>query len=264
MRLQKKLHDALIINHCNKIKRKLTQSRKRRRRFAKSTSSERKRCWFKDFCAKINKTTFNEHMSSNKILKKMLHKKWKNVWSEYQASSEQRACVALSFQCFKKRLKLHENMTKIENNLVTQMRIERIDLTKYFFHRRVLIVSTSICSCDWFKQFLKHIVLFCSAYNDIRESMLHVVETHNFRQFLDESKCLKIVTRWLMKTDLLTQFSLAIECLEWFRSIKWVKRVHKTSSNVHIISFWRRLLVETKTRTQMKIFISQKIFLLHK
>ncbi len=43
MRFQKKSHDALIISHCDKIKRKLTQSRKRRRRFADFTSSERKR-----------------------------------------------------------------------------------------------------------------------------------------------------------------------------------------------------------------------------
>ncbi len=43
MRFQKKSHDALIINHCDKIKRKLTQSRERRRRLADFTSSERKR-----------------------------------------------------------------------------------------------------------------------------------------------------------------------------------------------------------------------------
>jgi hypothetical protein len=43
MRLQKKSHDALIISHCDKIKRKFTQSKKRRRRFADSTSSKRKR-----------------------------------------------------------------------------------------------------------------------------------------------------------------------------------------------------------------------------
>ncbi len=42
MRLQKEFQDTLIIDHCNKIKRKLTQSRSRRRRFADFTSNERK------------------------------------------------------------------------------------------------------------------------------------------------------------------------------------------------------------------------------
>ncbi len=79
MRLQKKSHDALIINHCDKIKRKFTQSRERRRRLAKFTSSERKRFWFKNFCAKINEMTLNEHVSTDRKFKKTLHKKWKNV-----------------------------------------------------------------------------------------------------------------------------------------------------------------------------------------
>ncbi len=163
----------------------------------------------------------------------------------------------------KKRLKLHENMIKTKSSLITQMRIDRINLTKYLFHRRVFIVSTSTCSCDWFKQFLKHIILFCSAYSDTRESMLRVADTHDFRQLFDELKILRIVTRWLMKTDLLSQFSLIIECLEWFRSIMRAKRMHKDSSCAHISSSSRRLLVETKTRTQMKIFILQKIFFLY-
>jgi hypothetical protein len=105
MRLQKKSHDALIINHCDKIKRKLTQSRERRRRFAEFTSSERKRSWFKSLCAEINEMTLNEHVSTNKELKKTLHKKWKNVLSEYQTINERRICVTLSSRCFKKTLK---------------------------------------------------------------------------------------------------------------------------------------------------------------
>jgi hypothetical protein len=153
-------------------------------------------------------------MSTNRKLKKMLHKKWENVWNEYRASSERRVCVTLSSRCFKKRLKLHENMIKAESSLVTQMRIDRIDFAKYLFHHRVFIVSTSVCSCNWSKQFLKHIVLFCSTYRKTRESMLRVVETHDFDQLFEKLKVLRIVTRWLMRTDLFLQFSLAVECLE--------------------------------------------------
>jgi hypothetical protein len=224
--------------------------------------SERKRFWFKNLCAEINATTFNEHMLTNRKLKKMLHKKWKNVWNEYRASCERKICVTLSFQCFKKRLKLHENMIKIKNNLITQMRIDCINLAKYFFYRRVFIVSTLICICDWLKQFLKHIVFFCSTYKKTRESMLRVVETHDFRQLLERLKVLRIVMKWLMRTDLFSQFSLTIDCLEWFRSIMKAKRVHEISSCVHIISLNKRLAVELKTKMQVKIFIFQKIFLL--
>ncbi len=79
MRLQKESHDTLIIDHCNKIKRKLTQSRNRRRRFADFMSNERKHFWFKSLCAEINETTLNENTSINRELKRWLQKKWENA-----------------------------------------------------------------------------------------------------------------------------------------------------------------------------------------
>ncbi len=163
-------------------------------------------------------------------------KKWKKAWSEYQTSEKWRICVTLSSRVFKKRLKLHANLIKVESSLVTQMRTNRISLTKYLFHRRMLTVSFSTCTCEWFKQLMKHVVLFCLEYNHTRKIMLFVVETHDFRQLLEVLRILKIITRWLMNTNLLTQFSLARECFEWFRSIVWAKRVHTTSSRKHTIS----------------------------
>jgi hypothetical protein len=155
-------------------------------------------------------------------------------------SEERKICVTLSFRVFKKRLKLHENLIKVENSLVTQMCINRINLTKYLFHRRMLIVLSSTCTCEWLKQFMKHVVFFCLEHNHTRESMLFVVKTHDFRQLFEVLKTLRIITRWLMNTNLLTQFSLARKCLEWFRSIVWAKRVHTTSSKKHTISLNNR------------------------
>jgi hypothetical protein len=43
MRLHEDSHNALIIKHCDRIKRKLTQARERRRRQVDITSKERKR-----------------------------------------------------------------------------------------------------------------------------------------------------------------------------------------------------------------------------
>jgi hypothetical protein len=61
--------------------------------------------------------------------------------------------------------------------------------------------------------------------------MLFVVETKNLRRLLNINKRIKVMTRWLMKTNILAQFSLIIECLEWFRSIMWAKRMHTKSTN---------------------------------
>jgi hypothetical protein len=168
---------------------------------------------------------------TNKNLKKTLHDRWKRFWSEYQTKNRRKDCVALSFQIFKKRLKLHDNLFKVESSLITQMRTNRIELAKYLFHRDVLIIVISACFCDWFRQTLKHVMLFCFNHSRTRENMLLVVETQNLRRLLNINKRVRVMTRWLMETNILAQFSLEIECLEWFRSIRWAKRVHTESTN---------------------------------
>jgi hypothetical protein len=111
------------------------------------------------------------------------------------------------------------------------MRTNRIDLAKYLFYRRVFIIVIFACFCDSLRQTLKHVIFFCFNYNCTRESMLFVVETQNFRRLLNINKKVRVMTRWLMKTNILAQFSLTIECLEWFRSVIWAKRMHTKSSN---------------------------------
>jgi hypothetical protein len=73
-------------------------------------------------------------------------------------------------------------------------------------------------------------MLFCLNHNRTRESMLLVAETQNLRRLLNINKKVRVMTRWLMKTNILAQFSLATECLEWFRSAMWAKRMHTEST----------------------------------
>jgi hypothetical protein len=231
MRLHEDSHNALIIKHCDRIKRKLIQTRERRRRQVDITSKKRKRVWFAKLCAENESTTQNDNSMTNKNLKKTLHDKWKRSWNEYQTKNRRKDCVALSSQICKKSLKLHDNLFKIESNLITQIRTNRIELAKYLFHRRVHIIVISACFCDWLRQTLKHVMFFCLNQNRTRESMLLVVETQNLRRLLNINKRVRVMTRWLMKTNILAQFSLTIECLEWFRSIKWAKQMHTESTD---------------------------------
>jgi hypothetical protein len=214
MRLHENAHNTLTKIHCDKIKWKLTTTRERRRRFVDTTLDERKRTWFDKLCSKQQDTIFNANMLKSKTFKKLLFLKWKQSWSEYQITNRRRICVALTSRLFRKWLKLHENLFKIESNLVIQMRTNHINLIEYLFHRKMLIISSSICFCNWLKQITKHVVFFCSNYRTHRESMLKVVETFNFDTMLNTVKELKTMIKWMMKINLLAQFSLAIECLE--------------------------------------------------
>jgi hypothetical protein len=129
------------------------------------------------------------------------------------------------------------SLFKIESNLITQMRIDRIDLTNYLFHRRMLTIVSSTCSCEWLKQITKHIIFFCSNYHIYKDNMLRVVETQNYNTFLNTTKDFKKAVRWLMKTNLLMQFFLTSKCLEWFSSVKTTKRIiTNTTKSTHYMS----------------------------
>jgi hypothetical protein len=197
---------------------------------------------------------------TNKSLKKTLQDKWKWFWNEYQTKNKRKNCVALSSQIFKNRLKLHDNLFKVESSLITQMRTNRIDLTKYLFHHRIFIIVIFACSCGWLKQILKHVIFFCLNHNRTRENMLFVVETQNFRRLLNINKRIRVMTKWLMKTNILAQFSLAIECLEWFRSVMLTKRIHTKSSNKSQYFVFKLIVRRLDDERTKKDFYFSQIF----
>ncbi len=264
MRLHEDSHNALIIKHCDRIKRKLTQTRKRRRRQVDITSKERKRVWFAKFCVENESTTQDDNSMTNKSFKKTLHDRWKRFWSEYQTKNRRRDCVALSSQIFKKRLKLHDILFKVESSLITQMRTNRIELMKYLFHRRVFIIVISTCFCDWLRQTLKHVMFFCFNHNRTCESMLFVIKTQMLRRLLNINKRIRVMTRWLMKTNILAQFSLTIERLEWFRSVMWAKRMHTKSTNKSQYFVFKMIMRRhNDERTEKDFYFSKDFFLIH-
>jgi ribosome-associated translation inhibitor RaiA len=83
MRLHEDSHNALIIKHCDRIKRKLIQTRERRRRQVDITSKKRKRAWFAKLCVENESTMQNDNSMTNKSFKKTLHDRWKRFWNEY-------------------------------------------------------------------------------------------------------------------------------------------------------------------------------------
>jgi hypothetical protein len=111
-------------------------------------------------------------------------------------------------------MKLHKNLIKSKSFLVTYMKTKRIKLIDYFFFRRVFIVLTSSCFCEHSRQTLRHILLFCRDWSKNRQRMLRDDETTNMSRLLNIAKSLKISIIWLMKINLLTQFSLIKKYLD--------------------------------------------------
>jgi hypothetical protein len=111
-------------------------------------------------------------------------------------------------------VKLHKSLIKSKSSLATHMKTKRIELTDYLFSRRVFIVLTSDCFCEHSRQTLRHILLFCRNWTKNRQRMLRDDETTNMSRLLSTSKNLKISITWLMKINLLIQFSLIRKYLD--------------------------------------------------
>ncbi len=113
-----------------------------------------------------------------------------------------------------KKNEIASKLIKSENSSTIHMRTKRIKLMNYFFFRRVFTMLTSNCFCEHSRQTLRHILLFCKDWSENRRRMLRDDETTNMNRLLNIEKNLKISIIWLMKINLLTQFSLIRKYLD--------------------------------------------------
>jgi hypothetical protein len=172
-------------------------------------------------CIKLSEKKRRESASSDKALIKLFLTEWKLMWRAYQTRNRRRVCETLMTNITSKRMKLHKDLTKSKNSFVTHMRTKRIELIDYLFFRRVLTVLSSSCICDHQRQTLRHVLLFCANWFERRQHMLREERTTNMRRLFNSKKKLKAAVNWLMKINLLTQFSLIRKYLDWI-SISFV------------------------------------------
>jgi hypothetical protein len=213
-RMKKKQHDVFIFNFCNKIKSRLTIQRDKRKRRIVKTSNEKKQKWSTKLAKKMRKKNKMNEKSIEKTWHKLFRVKWQQTWNAYQTKNRYRVCESLINDISNKRLKLHKILTKSENAFVTHMRTKRIELTDYMFFRRVFIVLLFDCFCDYSRQTLKHVLFFCINKIINKQRMFKIDEKTNLRKLLNIEKKLKTSINWLMKINLLTQFSLIVKCLK--------------------------------------------------
>ncbi len=191
-RMKKHKHDELIENFCRQIKHRLFETRRRRRQKAEKTLIERKIKWTQAMHVKLFADERENVVLSNKALIELFLREWRNMWNAYQTKNRRRICETLMKNITSKKMKLHKNLIKSKNSFATHMRTKRIELTDYFFFRRVFIVLTSDCFCEHSKQTLQHILLFCRDWSESRQRMLRDDETTNMSKLLSISKSLKI------------------------------------------------------------------------
>ena len=221
-----------IINACNSIANKL-RGRAGRKRAPASTPGMLKHAWAKKIISDTHKiaspvahppwaepppNTAREieeaRAAQGKItakIKKRYIDAWQTSWKTYQNRTST-PTPAQAAPLTKKRIKLHKTLAKAESALTIQIRSEKIGLADFLFRRHVPDVLTPNCPCGWPKQTAKHVIMFCKL-NSNRQSMLRSIDTNNYRLITDSSRAMKLLTAWLMKTGLLTQFSMTAQHL---------------------------------------------------
>ena len=128
-------------------------------------------------------------------------------------------------------LKLHKNLQKMKNALITQIRTECIELTVFLNKANILSYKTSTCQCDQVRKTAAHIIVHCFRFAEIR----HLLENSNTDQLdlqalTDTSESTQQLACWFMKLWILSQFQLAEQLLYENRD-----KMKKTQSDSKIL-----------------------------
>ena len=111
---------------------------------------------------------------------------------------------------------------KTKSNLIIQMRTEKIGLAKFLHACKIPGFDHSNCFCEASKQMSEHVLMNCSLMpkrNEIWRAMGG--EAKKYRRFMSTPRATKALTRWFIKADLLSMFSLAKNQLYWGDSVMW-------------------------------------------
>ena len=98
------------------------------------------------------------------IKKQFLHIKFINDWISHWTIYQSQLTYSTPVQAEGlKRLKMkwHIKLIKTKNNLITQMRIEKIELAKFLFVHKISKFDHSNCFCGRNKQTSEHVMMNC-------------------------------------------------------------------------------------------------------
>lgn len=148
-----------------------------------------------------------------KNLRTVFKEQWKREWASYQAGLDGPGTAAQQGELRPKRLGLHKNLSKPESSLAVQIRSEKIGFADFLFRQRVPTVTSPACSCGYPRQTVKHVLLFCSDRGN-RHRLRQGGCPLDFRTLTNTAKGLKCSVDWLLRENILPQFSLVVEAME--------------------------------------------------
>ncbi len=147
---------------------------------------------------------------NDNIVITLYHKdQWKQWWEKYKKCiADVNAISAQRSHLFNKIIKMYDDFQKIENTLITCIKIERINLNIYLHLRNVLSMNNLRCDCERSHQTAKHVLMHCSNWMHLWLRMLRDVDFSNYWIIVAIMKDLRAAVKMMIKMKLLKQFKV--------------------------------------------------------
>ena len=144
-------------------------------------------------------------------------KKWKSRWSNDINEEHLRR---LASKITSKHMLLHKNKHKSHNALLTQLRIEKINFNLFLKERCVLEMISSSCSCEQNVMTMRHVLLSCSNWRDLRMRLKREINITNISKILSTRERITSTLRMILSTKLLKQFKIIV--VSKLKEKKWI------------------------------------------
>ena len=144
-------------------------------------------------------------------------KKWKSRWSNDINEEHLRR---LASKITSKHMLLHKNRHKSHSALLTQLRIEKIDFNLFLKERCVLEMISNSCSCEQSVMTMRHVLLSCSNWRNLRMRLKREINITNISKILSTRERITSTLRMILSTKLLKQFKIIV--VSKLKEKKWI------------------------------------------
>ena len=105
-------------------------------------------------------------------------------------------------------LRLHADLPRPQNSLLTQICTGKIGLAGFLHTCRVPGFESPACPCGWHQETARHIVLDCPRFHIEQRWLRLAAATTDFQQLTSNPRAATALTTWFLQLNLLPQFSL--------------------------------------------------------
>ncbi|EDN09159.1 predicted protein [Histoplasma mississippiense (nom. inval.)] len=157
---------------------------------------------------------FLRHLIS--AAKSEIHRQTQVQWErDWENESSGRATYALTPAPSPTVLHLHHSLHKALSSTIVQMRTGKIGLRQFLYERKVPEITDTLCECGGGNQTVRHVLLACPRFNNLRTETWENGEGRgerlDLKEILTTPKLAKKAARFMILTRLLGQYGAITE-----------------------------------------------------